>query len=78
MKNTCFSWRIHYGERQKLLNLIDFLEHASDILEHNEKGELEISYLPAENLIRCMALVPGQPPLAHILICELDEEKQPL
>ena len=76
MKTTAFTWRIHFGEKEKLLNLIDFMEHALDALEYNEKCEVEISYIPAENIIRLMALVPSQPPLTHILICELDEDKQ--
>lgn len=77
MKNTAFTWRIQAGERKKLLNLLDFMEQALDVLEYNEKSEVEISYLSSENLIRLMATVPGQPPLTHILICELDEERQP-
>lgn len=78
MKTTAFTWRVYYGEQQKLLELIDFLEHASDMISYNPKGEVGISYLPAENLIRLMACTPGQPPLTHILLCELDKELQPL
>jgi hypothetical protein len=52
------------------------MEHALDALEYNENSQMEISYLPTENLIRLMALVPGQPSLTQILICEADEEKE--
>jgi hypothetical protein len=74
MKNTAFTWRIHSGEREKLVRLLDFIEHALDALEYNENSQMEISYLPTENLIRLMTLVPGQPPLTQILICEADGE----
>ncbi len=77
MKNTAFTWRIHSAEREKLVHLLDFMEHALDALEYNENSQMEISYLPTENLIRLMTLVPGQPPLTQILICEADEENEP-
>jgi hypothetical protein len=78
MKNTAFTWRIHHPERKEVFDLLSFMQLASDTLDHNEKSEVVISYLPVENLIRFMVTTPGEPSLTHILLCELDETENPV
>jgi len=72
MNRPCFTWRVRSGEQEKLLPLLEFLDRSLELIKENEHSDVDLSYLPDENLFRFMALVPGQPPLTFILLCELD------
>jgi len=76
MSQPCFTWHAGSGEQEQLLPLVDFLTQGMDLLSTVENSEVAISFSPEESLFRFMLVLPDQPPLTLILLCEVDPQEE--